>query len=145
LAIHTLPCGWDWAKGETVLHASFQLLVDFIECERPDEWINWDSDELHQHAWAEMTALYDWWTVERPGRETLSDRLEGIPSPDFGEECVLITKGKHKGLYEYVPQRDRYPDYYAVLHSWHDTENTYDAEDQLNLHRLIDVRQSMWT
>ena len=132
-------------REETLLHAAFQLLVDYIECEEPGDFIDWDSDVISSHAWTEMTELYRWWKVDRPARETLSSRLKGILSPNFDEECVLIAEGEHAGMYEYVPLRNDYPDYYAALHAWNETEIAYDAEDQLNLHRLIDIRQSLWT
>ena len=47
--IHTLEKGWH-DRDNILLHAAFQILVDFVDKERPDETINWNADELHKHA-----------------------------------------------------------------------------------------------
>ena len=47
LKIHTLKKGW-CGKDEILLHATFQLLVDFVEQEKPGQIIDWEADELHK-------------------------------------------------------------------------------------------------
>jgi hypothetical protein len=50
-------------RDDLLLEASFQILVDFIEREKPHERIidQWGYVE-------ELLHLYHWWTVERPAR-----------------------------------------------------------------------------
>jgi len=40
LKIQTLEKGW-CDKDEVLLHAAFQLLVDFVEQEHPDKIVDW--------------------------------------------------------------------------------------------------------
>ena len=53
LKITTLDKGWH-DKDEVLLHAAFQLLADFVEGERPEKIVDWDFDEQHKVAWAEI-------------------------------------------------------------------------------------------
>ena len=56
LKITTLDKGWH-DKDEVLLHAAFQLLADFVEEERPEKIVDWEFDEQHKVAWAEITAF----------------------------------------------------------------------------------------
>ena len=142
LTIRTLHAGPDYDKGTTVLHAAFQLLTNYIENEHP---VDFDLNPDLKPARDEMVALYHWWKEERPSRPTLDDRLDGIPAPTYDEESVLITEGSYAGRYMYSPRRDKYPEYYATLRADIDIEIAYGEEDQRNLHRLVSVRENMWT
>lgn len=67
LKIQTLDKQWH-DRDEILLHAAFQVLVDFIESEQPDRTIDWNADELHKGAWKEIKSLYKWWKeTELPG------------------------------------------------------------------------------
>ena len=91
LKIHTLEKGW-CDKDEILLHAAFQLLVDFIEQEKPDKIVDWHADEIHEKAWKEIKSLYSWWKEERPVRKNPLDdkrikhpplKFEKIPGSDL--------------------------------------------------------------
>lgn len=66
LNIHTLDNEWR-DKDSVLLHACFQLLVNFIHEEtnfvdkNAESWTDWDSDEKLKFAKQEMLFLYDWW------------------------------------------------------------------------------------
>lgn len=145
LTIHTLHSGPDWSKCETILHAAFQLLVNYMDQEHPGEIIDWDCNDDHRHAWTEMNELYHWWTVDRPNRDTIESITDGLPQPDLMEEFTLVTEGEHAGNYQYTPHKDKYSEYYDALHRWNELERSYDDEDDENLRRLIAVRHYMWT
>jgi hypothetical protein len=53
----------DWRdKDSILLHACFQLLKDCVEKENLLTChIDWDADNPHRHAKAEIEALYQWW------------------------------------------------------------------------------------
>lgn len=53
----------EWRDKDTVmLHACFQLLKDFIEKEElPNGNADWNADEKHSTAKAEIDKLYNWW------------------------------------------------------------------------------------
>lgn len=59
LKIQTLDKGWH-DKDEVLLHAAFQLFVDFVEKERPDKIVDWNANDLHRHARKEIKSLYKW-------------------------------------------------------------------------------------
>ena len=72
LKIQSLDKGW-CDKDHVMLHAAFQLLVDFVEKERPDQIVDWDSDPQHKHVWKEIRYLYKWWSEKRPSRKSPLD------------------------------------------------------------------------
>ena len=45
-------------EAQFSLHAAFQILVDLVEQEKPDEVCDWQHDELHRNAWNEISQLY---------------------------------------------------------------------------------------
>ena len=47
LKIHSLEKGW-CDKDHVMLHSVFQLLVDFVEQEKPDQIVDWNSDPVHK-------------------------------------------------------------------------------------------------
>ena len=51
--IATLNPGWHDADKK-ILHAMFQVLVDFVEGEAPEENIDWEDTEEHTKAWKEI-------------------------------------------------------------------------------------------
>ena len=139
LKIHTLEKGW-YDKDEVLLHAAFQLLIDFIEQEKPDKIVDWNVDKLHRKAWKEIKSLYNWWKKERPERKSpLNDnrlrhpplKLERIPGSD---SYKMVESDKKK-----------YASYYRALRKHRKLEQEWEEEDQYNLHRLIDIRQFLWT
>jgi len=139
LKIHTLEKGW-YDKDEVLLHAAFQLVIDFIEQEKPDEIVNWNVDELHRKAWKEIKSLYNWWKKERPARKSPLDdnrlkhppsKLEKIPGSDL---CKMVE-----------PDKKKYASYYRALRKHWKLEQKREEEDQRNLHRLIDIRKFLWT
>ncbi len=132
-------------RRELLLHTSFEILMDFVEKEQKGRWTVSDleaeiaspTDEMSK-GWClsylatatEIEFLYHWWTVLRPERETEYDRR------------LTAWSDLH--------QADR--DAYTVEHpDWQKTENPEyddairDKEDDDMLHRLVNVRQSLWT
>jgi hypothetical protein len=78
LKIQTLNTGAWYDKDIVLLHAAFQVLVDFVEQEQPDAICDWQSGELYRHVWSEISALYAWWKDQRPARP---DPLEDVEHP----------------------------------------------------------------
>ncbi len=127
-------------KDEILLHAAFQLLVDYVEREKPAKRIDWSWDARHRKAWKEIMSLYRWWKQERPARKSGLDR-KGVKWPAYKTEKV-----PGKDLWRWVePDRKKYAAYYRLLKlSWRQ-EAEWAAEDQQNLHRLVDIREHLWT
>ena len=136
LKLHTLNKGQWYDRDTILLHAAFQILVDYLEQERPDATVDWEHDELHRNAWHELSALYRWWKEERVQRH---DPLDDVASPPE-EEYRFLDDGQ-----VILPDREQYPEYYAALAESSAIENAWHTEDQKQLHRLIDVRPFLWT
>ncbi|HEX3034348.1 MAG TPA: hypothetical protein VHT73_04330 [Thermodesulfobacteriota bacterium] len=139
LKIQTLDKGWH-DKDEVLLHAAFQLLVDFVEKERPDKIVDWTSDELHRRARKEIKSLYKWWKETRPARRSpLDDRK--LKKPPF-----KFKKMPDSELYQLVePDKKKYAAYYRALRKHGQLEEKWYEEGQHNLHRLIEIRGFLWT
>jgi hypothetical protein len=139
LKIHTLDHRWH-DKNEILLHAAFQLLVDFVGQEQPDRYINWNANELHRQAWREIKSLYHWWTKKRPGRRSPLDDKKLIMPP------LKFKKIPNSDMYEMVePGKKKYATYYRALRQQARLEQKWYEEDQRNLHRLVEIRGFLWT
>lgn len=139
LKIQTLKGGW-CDRDEILLHAAFQILVDFVEQERPAEIVDWSHDATHRRAWKEIMGLYRWWKKTRPARKSPLDdrklkhppfRFKKIPGTNFSEMLE--------------PDRKKYAHYYRALRKDAQLEKKWLTEDQRNLHRLIEIRSFLWT
>lgn len=139
LKIHNLEKGW-CDKDHVMLHAAFQLLVDFVEKERPDETVYWNSEPEHKHTWKEIRSLYKWWTKRWPIRNSfLHDkklkrpplRFKRVPGADLSQ---LVDYDKKK-----------YPEYEKAFKEHWRLERKWEEEDQRNFHRLVDIRGFLWT
>ena len=139
LKIQTLNKGWH-DKDEVLLHAAFQLLVDFIENERPDRIVDWNADKLHQRAWKEIKSLYKWWKKTRPARkDPLDDKKLRRPPMRFKK----IPGSENYQMVE--PDKKKFAKYYKAIKTSSRLEQKWFEEDQRNLHRLIDIRGFLWT
>jgi len=139
LKIHTLEKGWR-DRDSIMLHAAFQILVDFVELEKPSEIVDWNSDDSHKRAWKEICDLYDWWTKSRLNRKSpLDDKRLKVPPIIFED----IPDSDCKRMVE--PDKKKYAAYYKALEKEQQQEIKFHEEDQQNLHRLIEIRPYLWT
>src|SRR4030042_4432555 len=124
LKIHTLEKGW-YDKDEVLLHGAFQLLIDFVEQEKPDKIVDWNAYELHKKAWKEIKLLYNWWKKERPARKNpLEDRKKKHPPLKFekipGSDLLKMVE----------PDKKKYANYYRALEEHWRLEKKGGEEDQ---------------
>lgn len=139
LQIKSLGKGWH-DKDEIILHAVFQLLVDFMEQEHPEKTVDWKSDAVSYKAWKELNYLYKWWKTTRPKwRSPINEKSTKCPPIKFkkipGSELTQMI----------MPDRRKYPGYYRMMNRHFRLEKKWHEEDQRNLHRLIDLRNHLWT
>ena len=139
LKIHTLDKGWH-DRDEVLLHAAFQILVDFVEQEQPDQFINWNATDEYRHVGKEIHSLYRWWTKTRPARHSpLDDKKLRVPP-------LRVRKNTNLLMYELIePDKKKYAAYYRALKKHRRLEQKWYEEDQRNLHRLIEIREHLWT
>lgn len=139
LEIKTLKKGWH-DTDVVILHAMFQLLVDFIEEELPGETVGWNCDDVHRKTWKDLMYLYKWWKTIRPQRRSPLDD-KSIKTPP-----LIFKKVQGTEFTQTVPpDRKKYPEYYRMMKKYIRLENKWYEEDQRNLHRLIDLRKYLWT
>lgn len=143
--IHSLEPGYH-DKDEMMLHACFQLLVDFVEEEEPFRVVNWEEDEIHRCVASEIRDLYDWWKNKRPLRQTALDMLPEAKCP---EPFACFVKNE-KGCLSYGPEERRkeallYPEYVEAMDSSVKEEEAWEREDDENLARLVKIRPHLWT
>lgn len=148
-----------WSDRRTILlHASFQILTDFIDKECSPGHVEWYGDCPHQlmvngvmeNVMDEMLELYWWWnTVHEKEYPSQMDELweaasgcsprmlcvpyEGMP------DCVA---GKLEMVYEDDEQRDKYK---TITEDIRLTEELMDRKAEEMLKRLAAVRLWMWT
>lgn len=146
LKISTLEKGWA-NRDDLLLHASFQILVDFVERERPFEIIDWKQDQRHRDAAKEIRYLYRWWVKLRLQRHDPLDDLKEGERPSLEEQLKPIyeSDGKTVSHYELTRQPEKYPKYHAALEKFWNLKKKWQDEDQANLIRLIKIRQFLWT
>jgi len=139
LLIRTLKAGWH-DKDTVILHAVFQLLVDFVEQEQPDKYIDWNHDSTLKQAWKEIRSLYRWWTTTRPNRRDPLDDKKIVRPPLRFEKIAGTTFSR-----SVPPDTKKYAAYYRTLKRHARLEQKWREEDQRNLHRLIEIREFLWT
>ena len=139
LKIHSLDKGW-CDKDHVMLHAAFQLLVDFVEKEKPDQIVDWNSHPEHKHAWKEIRSLYKWWTQTRPSRKSPLDDKK-LKKPPMRWEKIPGTNNKQLINWD----KKEYPEYEKALKKHWRLEIKWEEEDKQNLHRLVDIRGFLWT
>jgi len=130
--------GW-CDRTDLLLHSAFQLLVDFLEQEKPDTIVDYNYNEETKAAWEELQALYKWWTATRPGRvDPLDDKRLRHPKRKFKK--IVGTK-----LYELLDyDHKKYAEYDAAIKKHGNLLTEWGKEDQDMLHRLVDIRQGLW-
>jgi len=136
LKIHSLKRGW-CDKDELLLHAAFQILVDFVEQEKPNKW---GIQKDHQKTWREICALYKWWKKERPSRKEPLDN-ERIKHPKL--ELEKVPGSDYLKFVE--PDKKKYAAFYKAAEKQKMLEKQWENEDRRNLHRLVNIRKFLWT
>jgi hypothetical protein len=146
LKINTLSKGVWYDRDTVLLHAAFQVLVDFIEKEklaqerfRSEKLGQAEFPELEENqlSWSEIRQLYRWWKEERPRRP---NPLDGVPMPP--EEYFMPPE--NGVVLDPEADLEKYPEFYAALFKKQALESEWYEEDQKNLERLIAVRSALW-
>jgi hypothetical protein len=146
-----------WSDRRTILlHASFQILTDFIDKECSPGHVEWYGESPHQvevdgvmeNVMDEMLELYRWWNTvhekEYPAKmdelwktaEQYSPGMKSIPIEDRPGFYEL------KMIYVDDEQRDAYR---AITNEINETERLMDEKAEEMLKRLAAVRLWMWT
>ena len=80
----------NWQESDTmILHACFQILIDYVEKQKPREVIDWDASPGHKKAWSEIDSLYKWWTIEWPALAEKMDNEDDVSKWGDYEKALL--------------------------------------------------------
>lgn len=138
LVIRSLKPGGRWCdKDRVMLCACFQLLVDFIEKEKPQTIVDYDRDAAHRRQWRELRALYRYWKVERPREERAIDRALHRWSARHKTRWIPLPDGKGRRLE--VVRTDR-----KAWRSLNRLEAAFTTREEEMLNRLIGARHWLW-
>jgi len=139
-----------------LLHASFEILTQFIEKECSPGHVEWYGDGAHQvmvkgvmeNVMDEMKELYYWWnTVYLKEYPSLMDELwDAVDGPKM--LCVEFEgmSDHTAGKLEMVYRNDEHRASHKVhMDKIHETEQHMDEKAEEMLKRLAAVRLWMWT
>lgn len=150
-----LPYTW-CDRRELLMHSMFEILSDFIEKECSPGCVNWYHEYAHKvnidgkevFVRDEMQYLYDWWhTTYLKEYAEIEENLwnvYGKYTPPI-EKC-FVPEGKYyildmsHGLSEEDNKKRK-----MVVESIEKFEIFVEEEIQEKLHRIVNVRLSMWT
>jgi len=152
---HHLPHTWS-DRRTLLLHASFEILVDFIDDECSPGHVLWYGEGAHmievdgkqKNVMDEMLELKHWWekvyNEEYPTKdeelwgasELVSPKFKNVPCDDMPDCFELVIE------YEDDAQRDAYK---TLTNEIRDLEMHMDEQSEVMLKRLAAVRLWMWT
>lgn len=125
---------------EQHLHALFESFARFFERQTgPKGHVDWQADAAHARVFEEMQALYTWWTVERPKRLSAQNALLAYEfrDPALNENFLAVFDEDYQTHPEVLAWQERSDQSSAA-------ERLGEEEDQRMLHRLVDIRLSLW-
>ena len=138
LQLHGLRPKSRWTdKDHVMLHACFQLLVDFIEQEKPQAIIDYRHDRRHRMQWCELRALYRYWKLERARMKRAVDRALHMWSARYRHRWEPSLDGKTSRLV--VISEDK-----AAKRRLRILEDRFEKQEDAMLRRLIAIRRYLW-
>lgn len=142
-----LSYGYGWMDIEhQLLYANFDLLTSFVEKEFYPGPVDWTHDEEHRRVATEIEVLYKWWKKDRPARVDPIDTATAPRHAPWKEAKEKDPMGQP--LFEQGDCIDP-PEVEAAWEKACEESNRLEelwwAEDQAMLHRLIEIRQYLWT
>ena len=120
-----------WDPDTQILHAVMDTVKQFVDITKDS--VNWESEDAHAHAWAELQAVYDWWVNKYPNRE---DELPKLPDVDFGK---II--GEHSEEHSEDPDVKEWK---RVSEIHNQMEAEWVKEEEEMLIRVMKVRRFLW-
>jgi len=122
--------------SELMLHINFQMLVTYVEKEEPFEHIDWEDTRAMSSVAKEIRELYQWWTVDRGVRD------EAIW--DGYDDLEEISLGRLFHPDEDIQNSPDVLENRAFLRKCSEEEEAANLEDNLQLIRLVKIRQYLW-
>jgi hypothetical protein len=174
LKITTLPRHW-MDRDEVLLHACFQILVDFVEKEcQPSPYhqlieidiekemkcyVEWDeasktsmrtSLEKQNEMTREILFLYTWWKGRKEIREKLDpmNELDSLPESqcDANLDCSeVVQRNEYGDPTLFAYKPVKSKEKDEIYRRAHEYEIKCEEEDEAMLIRLMKIRKGLWT
>jgi len=135
--IKTLPRQWS-DRDTIMLHAMFQILIDYVEKEEPFELINWESDSEHSASAKDIKYLYDWWKKNHdydPWNDPVLVKEYDELEAKYGEFASIKEDGEVIFNEAFRENSKKF----------HQREIEWEREVEENLIKLIKIRGYLWT
>jgi len=138
LTLRSLSARNAWCdKDHVLLHACFQILVDFLDREKPQTIVDYTYDKEHRQAWKELQALSRYWKIERPRAEREKERA--LSRWSAGRKVKWVPTADGLGWTMVVLKNDKKAS--ACLTR---LEIAFDRREDEMLNRLIAIRRYLW-
>ena len=123
-----------------MLHSCFALLLRFIEA---DGGLGALRENVGLNGYEqEVLDLHDWWTVQKPRDEAREDELLTILYG--GDDRMTFVPIPGTSLSE-IKLKEREANEQPLLDEHQALQEKIRADEQRMLHRLIEIRQHLWT
>ena len=130
-----LPKGQWYDTDTRLLYGMMNLLIEYLEKEKPFEIVNWDSDEDHKKARDEMIAIRDWWLNYDNRKKEIEKALDEWHSKKFvsGDHWIRDINAEDT------------PEVKVLFDKLHALEAKLLEEEEEMLIRLVKIRGYLWT
>jgi hypothetical protein len=137
LILKDLKKNSEWCdKDHVLLYACFQVLVDFLEKEKPQAIVDYKHNKEQRRQWKELQTLYRYWKIERPRLEREEDRLRNLWAKKYKTKSEPLPNGWIKSV---VVKDDKK----AFLRLTKHKDRMEKLENEM-LHRLVGIRKHLW-
>jgi len=133
-----------WVDRDVLLaHCMFEVLGRFLEGECGDDGIvDWDADEAHRTAMAELRELWRWW-AEDYLKFDRADLTAGLKAPEWTSHETEDGFGFRIEFRHESPEAEAA--WTTAILKVADSEAEMEAELKRRMKRLVDVSSFMWT
>ena len=138
LKLQDLKKNNEWCdKSQVLLLACFQILVDFIEKEKPQRITDFKNDKEQKQQWKELQTLYHYWKRDRPRMEKELNRVTSkwINS----RRTKWVSSPNERTAREIVLKEDK-----KLRNLTFKLDDRFEALENEMLQRLINMRHHLW-
>jgi hypothetical protein len=138
LVLKDLPANSKWCdKDHVMLLACFQLLVDFVEQEKPQKHTDYVHDKNQRLQWKEIQALYKYWKKDRPAEEKQIKKVRSKWSRSRKTRMEPVLENNL--IREVVLHDDR-----KAWNQLRKLEDRFEKKENEMLSGLINIRKHLW-
>ena len=134
--VKTLPPTWI-DRCDLLTHAMFQILVDFIEKEKPFDYLDTEAS-YNTKEWKEIKDIYNWWIIEGAHFDSMYD-YDSIEHTSLDDMWEKLPNGSYR-LLEYKTRKEK--DWWKKVHK---REDDHMKIVEKNMKRLVELRYMLWT